>query len=143
MRHVSDGAKVFIKNDILNKYILILRDNKQNIPHPNKWDIVGGGIEKGESPKDTISREVQEELDIDIYDLEFLSTEHVDLNLNGKQFNVKGHYYIAKTDVIDLSNIHLTEGQAVDYFSIKQMLNLKNTTPVIEKLIKKFSDKIS
>lgn len=32
---MKDGVKILIKNDELNKYIFVLRDDKPNIPDPN------------------------------------------------------------------------------------------------------------
>lgn len=45
-----------------DKFLLQLRDNKKNIPHPNKWGTFGGGIRKGEKPIHAIIRELKEEL---------------------------------------------------------------------------------
>ena len=37
-----------------NRVLFQLRDNKPNIPHPNKWSLFGGGIEQGERPEEAI-----------------------------------------------------------------------------------------
>jgi 8-oxo-dGTP diphosphatase len=120
---ISDGAKIFIKNEKLNKYIFILRDNKDSIPYPNEWEFIGGRIEKEEIPIDALKREVKEELNIDIYDIQHLDSRDVVHKLENKEFKIKGHYYTGKTDISDLSNIVLTEGQEVKFFSIKEILS--------------------
>lgn len=47
-----------------NRVLFQLRDNKPNIPHPNKWSLFGGGIEQGERPEEAILREIHEELNV-------------------------------------------------------------------------------
>jgi 8-oxo-dGTP diphosphatase len=42
--------------------LLLLRDNKPGIPHPNTWDLPGGHLEEGETPTECICREMREEL---------------------------------------------------------------------------------
>lgn len=44
-----------------NKVLLQKRDNNPNIVMPGYWALPGGTIEEGESPKQTIIRECQEE----------------------------------------------------------------------------------
>src|SRR5690348_1867021 len=44
--------------------LLFLRDNINTIPYPNCWDIPGGRVEPGESPEQTIVREMHEELEL-------------------------------------------------------------------------------
>lgn len=46
------------------KFIFELRDNIPIIPHPNKWTLIGGGIEKGENSVDAMLREAWEEIGI-------------------------------------------------------------------------------
>jgi 8-oxo-dGTP diphosphatase len=42
--------------------LLLLRDDKPEIPYPNTWDLPGGHVEGNESPRECISREMAEEL---------------------------------------------------------------------------------
>jgi 8-oxo-dGTP diphosphatase len=37
-------AAIIFENDD-NKLLLFLRDNKQSIPFPNTWDLIGGHME--------------------------------------------------------------------------------------------------
>ena len=47
-----------------DKLLTILRDDKENIPWPNMWELPGGGREGDESPFECAAREDFEELGI-------------------------------------------------------------------------------
>ena len=47
-----------------DKVLTILRDDKDDIPCPNMWELPGGGREGDESPFECAAREVFEELGI-------------------------------------------------------------------------------
>ena len=54
------GVKVAL---LVEKSILVvLRDNKPDIPWPNMWELPGGGREGIETPLECLQREVWEEL---------------------------------------------------------------------------------
>ena len=48
------------------KLLTIVRDDKENIPWPNLWELPGGGREGNESPFECVAREVYEELSIQL-----------------------------------------------------------------------------
>mgnify|MGYP001168189481 FL=1 len=45
-----------------DSYLLQLRDNNPTIVYPGCWGLFGGSIEVGESPREAIARELQEEI---------------------------------------------------------------------------------
>ena len=47
-----------------DRVLTILRDDKDDIPCPNMWELPGGGREGNESPFECAAREVYEELGI-------------------------------------------------------------------------------
>ena len=63
-------AAIILEND-KGEFLLYLRDNKPGIPFPDHWDLIGGHVEKGETPEEALVREVKEELDIDLKEYKF------------------------------------------------------------------------
>ncbi len=56
------GCKIALFCD--DRILTILRDDKDNIPWPNMWELPGGGREGNENPFECAAREVYEELGI-------------------------------------------------------------------------------
>jgi 8-oxo-dGTP diphosphatase len=59
----KNAVAVIVDND--NKILLLKRGNKV-LWMPSKWGLVGGGIEKNETPKQAIEREITEETGLEI-----------------------------------------------------------------------------
>lgn len=55
--NIGCGALIFCKNT--QRYLFLLRNQKK---HAGSWGLVGGGVEKGESPFSALQREIKEEI---------------------------------------------------------------------------------
>lgn len=55
------GVKIVLINH--HKSVLLLR-RSDKAKNAGRWDLPGGGVDKGEDPKDAASRELREETDI-------------------------------------------------------------------------------
>jgi 8-oxo-dGTP diphosphatase len=55
-----DGSKAALF--IGNRLLVVLRDDRTDIPYPAHWDFPGGGREGCETPEETLRREVMEEV---------------------------------------------------------------------------------
>jgi 8-oxo-dGTP diphosphatase len=116
---VKEIAAIILEND-MGELFLALRDNKPGIPFPNHWDLIGGHVEKGETPEEALIREVKEELDIDLIEYTFYKKYEC---LEGDAYpNIK---YIYKGKInIPIEEITLLEGERAQYFSREEILNL-------------------
>ncbi len=132
---VTDGAKIFIKNDALDKYLFVLRDNIDTIPEPNTWSLIGGGLEDNETPLEAVNREISEEINIHIYDVHPFHKMAKTHTVQGKQHPITGYYFIGKTDESDIEKIQIKEGQKASFFTLDEILSVKNISPTIRKLI--------
>jgi 8-oxo-dGTP diphosphatase len=60
----KNAVAIIVNND--NKILLLKRADDSKIWMPNKWALVGGGIEKGESPEQAVKREIKEETGLEV-----------------------------------------------------------------------------
>jgi 8-oxo-dGTP diphosphatase len=99
--------------------LLLLRDDKPEIPYPNTWDLPGGHMEKGESPRECIRREMHEELPgLDLGD--FRPYEVVEFPER------TSHFFWTRIDVsADVLNRILCEGQRAAWMSRAQIYQTK------------------
>ncbi len=66
----KNAVAIIVNKD--NKILLLKRSLNPNQWMPGKWALVGGGIEKGETPEVAIKREIGEEIGINVNDLTFV-----------------------------------------------------------------------
>ncbi|MDD3386615.1 MAG: NUDIX domain-containing protein [Candidatus Pacebacteria bacterium] len=84
------ALKAMIKND-KNEYLVLFKSDKEDI-NPKQIDIPGGRMEFGESFKDSLEREVKEELGIEVEINNHSSVWNLikdDFHLVGITFNAK------------------------------------------------------
>lgn len=117
---MKEIAAIILEND-KGELFLALRDNKPGIPFPNHWDLIGGHVEKGETPEEALVREVKEELDIDLMEYTFYKKYEC---LEGDAYpNIK-YIYSGKIN-IPIDEITLLEGERSQYFSREEILNIR------------------
>jgi len=113
-------AAIIFEND-KGELLFYMRDNKPGIPFPQHWDLIGGHVEKGESPEQALIREVKEELNFDLREYKFFrkySCLHGDAYPNIK-YIYSGRIHLA------ISEITLLEGDYARYFSKDEISELK------------------
>jgi len=67
---IIDGAKIIIVSP--DKILLFHRDNIPTIRYPDCWQLIGGGIEEGETPEEGLIREVKEEVGYDLKEFKLI-----------------------------------------------------------------------
>ena len=108
---------IFVKSDNNEpKVLLFLRDDKDTIPYPNCWDILGGHVEIGETPEECIVREMQEEIGVDIGTPELFRIY---------KMNDRTEYTYWQRAIFNIHDIQLNEGQALRWFSEGDIRNMR------------------
>ncbi len=101
------GCSIIFLNE-QSQILLFLRDDIPSIPYPNMWDIPGGHVEKNETPRECIVREMKEEMDLNLQDFEKFKIV---------EFDDRTEYVFWKKENLDISKIELTEGQCLQWFT--------------------------
>ena len=111
----APGADIIILNS-QQQVLLVLRDNKSWIPFPNTWALLGGYLEENESPETAIRRELVEELELELGEINFFKSYF------WKECDE--HIFWTRLD-LDISQITLLEGQKLAYFSRAEINQLE------------------
>jgi 8-oxo-dGTP diphosphatase len=105
---------------------------------PNKWSLVGGAVEKGENTKETIQREIKEEIGIN-FDKDKINPFGELLfegNLNGRFLRVNHYMFIVNFDK-RISDIKIGEGAGFAFFE-KEELKKINLMPPTKEMLERF-----
>jgi 8-oxo-dGTP diphosphatase len=106
------GAGIILLNSN-NQVLLLLRDDKIDIPFPNMWDIPGGKVEEAEFPEQALRREIMEEMSIN-------NLGEINLFKIYTSENLTDYIFWRRID-LNPAEINLNEGQRIEYFDISQI----------------------
>lgn len=109
------GVSIIFVNS-KRQVLLLLRDNKNDIPFPNQWDILGGNVEEDETPEECIRREMREEIELDLRN---------PVLFNIYEMNDRLEYTFWQKKDLDISKIRLHEGQRLKWFSEDDIKKMK------------------
>jgi 8-oxo-dGTP diphosphatase len=122
-----EAAAVIFINDS-GQVLLRLRSNLAGLPFAAMWDLIGGGMEEGETAEEAIVRETEEEIGVALHDHEYW----------GDIFGVVLiHVFAARLDV-PAGSLVLTEGERVAWFAPEAAMELP-LVPYMRTLIPRFA----
>lgn len=129
----ATGVKglVFVGNDI----VVYRRDTNTNVA-PLKIDLLGGGIEEGETPFQAFRREVKEECNLTIHedDIAYVRrypTSHTDVN--GKAVHLAEYFPVARLGREHEQQVRLgDEGTDCRLISLDTYLKLTDAIPAFQ-----------
>ncbi len=114
--------KKIVKIILINKKEILLykRDNKPSISYPGYWDLIGGAVEKNESEKQALKREIKEEINCEIKNIKFV--KKIQLFSYGEDYSL----FFFRGDIdTPIEKITLTEGQYLKYFTFEELPKIK------------------
>lgn len=124
-----------------DRILTILRDDKENIPWPNTWELPGGGREGTESPFDCAAREVYEELKIQLSKDDIVWSGIYPSMLDE---NKKSVFLVGKLTQEQFDNITFgDEGQSFKLMSIEEFLILDQVVPQLQERVRDYVEKIN
>ena len=119
------AAIVLVDGD---RYLLQQRDDKPGIWYPGHWGCFGGAVEPNESPEDALSRELQEELGLDVGRVRPAGNYVFELGDIGLRSAYRRYFAI---DLVagDLQRLTLGEGHGMAVFDREAVLSELRLTP--------------
>ena len=137
---IRKSIKVILVNP-RDEIVLVLVDDPRIVDVNGKyngpfWNLVGGALEDGETPKETALREIYEEIGIKPNKIKFgpeVWHGEVMLQISGDETLVDQRFFVASTTIENLDLSHLTEDEkgkvkTVKWFSLD---DIKNTNEIV------------
>jgi mutator protein MutT len=104
-----------------NEFLICQRSATKQF-YPNVWHVPGGAVEEGEDPEQTIQREMQEELDVQVLDSALVPIDFEYLHGDKRARNLT-------FDVLITGTIHLNEeNQAWEFMSPEKAMRFLSPT---------------
>lgn len=116
---VTRGSGVLFFDRAARRVLLCRRDNKPSIPFPGWVDILGGYVEEGETPEQTVRREVAEELDDLRSGAPFLLKDARPFSVYRDERGLEHHVFTCEAD-FEISDLRLNEGQHLLWLAEEQ-----------------------
>lgn len=114
MRRIRCAGVIFRKGDKI-----LLEDRRRISKHGEHWSFFGGAIERGETIKHALIREIKEELGYKLESCNFFIKHHFQVN------DLDLTYFMFLADMPDIKRLKVHKGAGLKVVSIKKALTLK------------------
>lgn len=123
-----------------DKVLIILRDDKDDIPCPNMWELPGGGREGDESPFECVAREVYEELGIHLTEDCLLWSKVYPSMLFADKQSV---FLVGQLTQNQFDNIVFgDEGQGYQLMNVKEFLSSSQVVPQLQDRVRDYLEEV-
>ena len=127
------GCKIALICD--GQILTILRDDKEDIPWPNMWELPGGGREGNETPFECVAREVYEELSIQLSKADVIWFQIYPM-LDG---NKKSVFLVGRLTQEQFESIIFgDEGQGYKLVSFEEFLTSDRVVPQLQERVRDY-----
>ena len=123
-----------------DKLLTILRDDKDNIPWPNMWELPGGGREGDETPFECVAREVFEELGIHLTEDNLLGSKVYPSMLFERKQSV---FMVSQLSQEQFDSIVFgDEGQGYKLMNIEEFLTSSQVVPQLQGRLRDYLEEV-
>ena len=130
------GCKIALICD--RQILTILRDDKEDIPWPNMWELPGGGREGNETPFECGAREVYEELSIQLSKADVIWFQIYPSMLDG---NKKSVFLVGRLTQEQFESIIFgDEGQGYKLVSFEEFLTSDRVVPQLQERVRDYME---
>jgi 8-oxo-dGTP pyrophosphatase MutT (NUDIX family) len=119
-------AAILVLDD--GRYVMQLRDPLPGIFYPGHWGCFGGAVDRGENPKQTLIRELREELEFEVTMANEFTRFDFDLRKVGQE-RVYRIYFEVPVSTAAFAQFVLHEGARFCAFSAADILLQPRVTP--------------
>lgn len=105
------------------RFLLQRRSDIPQIWYPGCWGLFGGGIDRGETELEALTREVKEEIDFAVRDARFFTRFQFDFGFADGAAVVRAFYEVP-IDAAQIADMRLLEGQDMRLFDADAVLAL-------------------
>lgn len=110
------------------RYLMQLRSQKPGIFYPGHWGLFGGAVDPGETADAALSRELHEELGIDILQARYFTEFSFDFSFCGRG-RVWRRYYRIEIKAASVDEMVLGEGSDLRAFGASEILTGHRVVP--------------